>query len=361
VTIKALPAIERPAPASARRNRYFDLLRAIALVRVVTYHAAGAAWLHVAFPAIGVMFGLAGSLMARSLDNRPPVRVVGSRLRRLLPPVWVYGAMAVLFGWEVLGSGGQRWVHVAFWLFPLRDPHQLAVGSGIVDTLWYLRTYLWLILLSPVLRWLFRRWPLPTLLAPLVAAGAFGLVNSGWAGRGLVANLFGYGTCWLLGFAEYEGLLAAVPPAMAIGLGAIGGLAGIGLLAVRPGPELTSDSIALGYALWSAAMVLLVLWWRPDVSWLARVPVLDRFVGAINARAVTIYLWHDPAIVAAGVLSVMVGLPLVGAARLPLALVLTAAAAVLFGWVEDLAAKRRPTLLGLPSTNPVRVGRHRRD
>ncbi|ALO97211.1 hypothetical protein KMT30_01160 [Streptomyces sp. IBSBF 2953] len=33
--------------------------------------------------------------------------------------------------------------------------------------LWYLRTYLWLVLTSPLLLPLFRRWPTPTLLAPL--------------------------------------------------------------------------------------------------------------------------------------------------------------------------------------------------
>ena len=59
-----------PVAASARRDRYFDLLRGLALVRVVAYHTLGLWFLHIAFPAIGVMFGLAGSLMARSLDRR---------------------------------------------------------------------------------------------------------------------------------------------------------------------------------------------------------------------------------------------------------------------------------------------------
>src|SRR4051812_14824854 len=61
------------------RARYLDLLRAVALVRVVTYHAFGWAWLTLAFPSMGVMFALAGSLMARSLD-RPAVSVVRGRM-----------------------------------------------------------------------------------------------------------------------------------------------------------------------------------------------------------------------------------------------------------------------------------------
>ncbi|CAL9302020.1 hypothetical protein SUDANB51_04784 [Streptomyces sp. enrichment culture] len=52
---------------SRRRDRYFDVLRAVALVRVVAYHTFGWAWAGLVFPSMGVMFGLAGTLMARSL------------------------------------------------------------------------------------------------------------------------------------------------------------------------------------------------------------------------------------------------------------------------------------------------------
>ena len=77
------------APAKGKgggRDRYLDLLRSIALVRVVVYHLFGWAWLSVLFPSMGVMFALAGSLMARSL-NRPALGVIKGRLRRLLPPL----------------------------------------------------------------------------------------------------------------------------------------------------------------------------------------------------------------------------------------------------------------------------------
>ena len=359
----ALAVSVGPAPppvARRNRNRYFDLLRAIALLRVMVYHTAGAWWLHLAFPAIGVMFGLAGSLMARSLDARGAVRVVGSRLRRMLPPVWVYGAVSVLLGWELVGSGPLRWEHIAFWLLPLKDPHQSSANSGIVDTLWYVRTYLWLVLLTPALRWMFRRRPVVTLVTPLALTGLYGLLNRAWSGGGLVANLLGYGTCWMLGFAEYDGLLERLPAAWALGTGAVAGLAGIGLQALHPDQVGRSDQAMLGYALWSAAIVLLVLWWRPDMTWLRRCPPVDRLLDAVNARAVTIYLWHDPAIVAAGTLTALVGWPLYGLDRLPLVLLLTAAATVLFGWVEDLAAGRRPTApLRLPTAAPVAIGRHR--
>ncbi|MBG6183441.1 hypothetical protein IWX65_001392 [Arthrobacter sp. CAN_A214] len=52
------------------RDRYLDLLRAIALVRIVALHTFfNAVWLTVVFPSLGVMFALAGALMARSLER----------------------------------------------------------------------------------------------------------------------------------------------------------------------------------------------------------------------------------------------------------------------------------------------------
>lgn len=48
-------------PHKKGRNLYLDFLRAVALIRVVTYHTFNWAWLTLAFPALGVMFALAGS------------------------------------------------------------------------------------------------------------------------------------------------------------------------------------------------------------------------------------------------------------------------------------------------------------
>ena len=97
------PVVEEPRPESAPapkpkpagRDRYFDTLRAVALIRVVTYHTFGWAWCGMIFPSMGIMFGLAGTLMAKSLE-RPALKVVKSRLRRLLPPFWFWGLFVVL-------------------------------------------------------------------------------------------------------------------------------------------------------------------------------------------------------------------------------------------------------------------------
>ena len=80
---------------SAPRSRYIDTLRAAAIVRVIVYNAFGWAWLTVALPAMGVMFALAGALMAGSLEKYGARRAVTSRMRRLLPALWALGAIAV--------------------------------------------------------------------------------------------------------------------------------------------------------------------------------------------------------------------------------------------------------------------------
>jgi peptidoglycan-N-acetylglucosamine deacetylase len=325
-----------------KRDGYVDALRALALLRVVIYHTLALWWLHVAFPAIGVMFALAGSLMAASLSKRDSLAVVGSRLRRLLPPVWLYGLVAGLAGWELVGPHGLDWTRLPFWLLPLRDPHESPAGSGFVDTLWYLRTYVWFVLVSPWALRAFRRKPVVAIAIPLLILPALELVPGGlWLGRGELTAFLGYSTCWLLGFAHRDGLLRRLPVRRCCLIAIPAAIAGLLLEILVADP--TRDGV--GYALWSAAVVLMLLRWEPELVWLSRIDWLDRTVRAVNARAVTIYVWHDAAIVAAGALLGRVRLDPPGLGRLGLVLVLTAVLVLATGWVEDLAAGRRPSVL----------------
>ena len=93
------------------RDRYFDALRAFAIVRVVTYHAFHFAALALVFPSMGVMFALGGSLMANSLDRAGP-KAIKSRLRRLLPALWVMGLLLV----PLMLAG--HWAHRPAWPSP---------------------------------------------------------------------------------------------------------------------------------------------------------------------------------------------------------------------------------------------------
>lgn len=176
------PEPQAPSPRKGGRDRYLDLLRALALVRVMIYHNFGWFWLPLVFPSMGVMFALAGSLMARSL-SRPALGVIRGRLRRLLPPMWLFGAvlitLQIIDGWGPDSDGHPTWwwTKLAFWILPLSTPPYADAlpGFGLVEggwalqitvPLWYLRAYLWYVLLSPLMLWALRRLPWVTLFSP---------------------------------------------------------------------------------------------------------------------------------------------------------------------------------------------------
>src|SRR5918997_1737597 len=79
---------------TASRDRYFDTLRALAMIRVVVFHAFPVGALELIFPSMGVMFALGGSLMVKSIDKSAS-GAVRNRIRRLLPALWVMGLILV--------------------------------------------------------------------------------------------------------------------------------------------------------------------------------------------------------------------------------------------------------------------------
>lgn len=371
--------VTAPAPAPrGGRDRYFDLLRAIALFRVVLYHLMGWAWLPVVFPSMGVMFALAGNLMARSLGNRTAPQVVRGRMRRLLPPLWLLGAVGVsgmlLAGWgpDDEGHPGWWWLHLTFWILPLSDPpygenlpgvHGLIADGWAVDLavpLWYLRAYLWFVLLSPLLLRALRAAPWPTVLSPLALSAALEFGALSVPSRRLDSHLsdFGaFGACWLLGMAHQEGVLRRLPryvvPSLAPAVAGIGLWYALGH-GFRAGHDL--DDMPFAQSLWSFAAVLLLLHLSPSwTEWPRPLRRWDRLVTLLNARAVTVYLWHNVCIdVVEGLWDRLWGVPGLEEhaswllespwPQLPAVWALTALCVVCFGWAEDLAAGRGPRL-----------------
>ncbi|MGC1211787.1 MAG: glycosyltransferase [Micromonospora sp.] len=356
-------AEELAAAASAAtpgRDRWFDALRALALGRVIAYHMFGAAWLSFVFPAMGVMFALGGSLMAQSL-RRTPRRAVASRLRRLLPAFWALGAvllpLMLWHGW----SDRPAWPALLAWLVPVVQPPGNAWAADVTGVLWYLVAYLWLVVLSPALLALYRRWPLPSLLFPLAAVVLLQTATPpvGAPVEAVLTDLATFGACWVVGFAHRDGRLRRLSLSSLLALAALCLGVGAAWVASHPVARLDLNDIPVAQAFWSLGFVLLLLRAAPPMGWLARVRPLDRLVTALNSRALTIYLWHNAAIAVSFGLGDLLGLWRFGnVGDLAVALVIMSGLMLLLGWIEDISARRRPRLLPWPrpSRAPVTGG-----
>ncbi|WBB79690.1 acyltransferase [Micromonospora sp. WMMD882] len=339
------------------RNRYLDLLRALAIIRVVVYHVTGWATLTLVFPAMSVMFALAGSLMAASLD-RSGGAAVGRRLRRLLPSLW---ALALVFVPIMLLTGLPLTWRVLLWFFPITDPPANGWGAMALSVIWYLRDYLWFVLASPAALWLFRRAPLPTLLTPYALLV---LVELGFPAAPTVLRDFGlYFGAWLLGFAHHDGLLRRLGNRTLFTLAAVLATAGGAWILTHPGVRgYDLNDIRLGNALWAAAFILVALGRAPDsAAWVDRKALVGRVVTVLNRRALTVYLWHMPFVVLLTPLVDVVGWshqdPLGLAIRVMLVFALVGVVTLLVGWIEDVAARRRPELLPGRRRRPEPAGR----
>ena len=330
------------------RNRYLDLLRAVATVRVVVYHVTGWTALTVVFPAMSVMFALAGSLMAASLD-RFGVWAVERRIRRLLPSLWVIALIAVP---AMLVTGTSAWTtKLLLWGFPIATPEATGWWVQALGHVWYLRDFLWMVLLSPLALPVYRRFPLPTVATPYIAMLIITL--GGFTVPPVVEGLALYGGAWLLGFAHHDGHLERLGRGRLLSTAAALAVPAVVWVITHPSPRGHDlNDIPLGNALWSAAFILVVLGCvRPAISG-------NRMLTVLNARALTVYLWHVPVVVAVTQWSERHGWPVDGLAgvswRLAAVLVLLGLMIAIFGWVEDVAAGRRPTLLpGRPLPVPV--------
>ncbi|MET8060381.1 acyltransferase family protein [Streptomyces microflavus] len=377
-TVPAGIPVEAPAPArKPGRDRYLDLLRAVALVRVVIYHIFGWAWLTILFPSMGVMFALAGSLMARSLA-RPALGVIRGRIRRLLPPMWAFALVVVpmmfALSWQPVKAEGLWWfVKLAWYVFPVgAPPYPWSSGdkAGLLEDtwaiqaagpLWYIRAYLWFVLASPLLLRAFRKLPWATLLAPLglTAVIGTGLVTIPGETGNALSDFAVFGSCWILGFAHHDGLFKDVPRYLTVSLASI--VMGFGLWWASG--HLTADGwdlndIPLAQAAWSLGFCVILLQYAPSWQELpGRLARFDRLVTLANNRAVTIYLWHNLVILATvPLIDLLWKIPYVDAhlgstVEATYTLLMTLLVWPLIGlvilcvgWVEDVAAKRRPRL-----------------
>ncbi|MEU6645865.1 acyltransferase [Saccharomonospora sp. NPDC046836] len=298
------------------RDRFLDIVRAVAILGVVVQHWAmpvldysdgqlstGNAlatpgwwvvtWLSQVMPLVFFAGGAANLLSLRRAAS--PRDWLGARLRRLLLPVLPLFAV---------------WLLVPRLLRDLGVPEQpvALAGSITAQLLWFLAVYLLTILATPLMVAAHRRWGLAV---PVVLAGAAIVVDvARFTGPGLA----GYANAvfvWLavhqLGFHYTEGRLADISRRAALAMSA-GGFAVTALLVVfgpyaasmigMPGapmsnmspPTVCLISLAIG-------QIGLALAAKPVLNRIAQRPGVQSALGWVGPRFMSIYLWHMPALV----------------------------------------------------------------
>ncbi len=342
-------ASEPPSNPRTGRDPVLDLLRSVALARVVLWHTFAATWM-MGIAAMPVMFFVAGTLLPANRGLKAHVVVVRRRARRLLLPLWAYSATVALAltitGHRVTSTG--QLAGLVSWLVPLTDPVSSAWHAGwLSNHLWYLRAYLWLLLLAPLLVWLARRvrMALGLCTAAIVvlelAPGAHLPVIGSGHGRVIIGDIVAYGLFAVLGIAYKQcGLERRRMRASYLIVLAVLAAAGTWAFAFTRG--LPAGGINASYP----AFVLCGLAWvsglgaceRP-LRRFAGQPRVSETVTRISSRALTIYLWHPAAIVIARVLIKGSG-PVRACGLIAAVFILTAVPVAALGWIEDVAARR---------------------
>jgi len=321
---------------SAGRDTGLDLLRAAASIRVFLWHATGFAALTFV-GAIPVMFWLNGMLLAASMNRHGVFTTLRSRAKRLLIPYWGFAAvMTTLMAWK--DDSYEPAGEMLSWLLPLGTPEGAAWQAGwITEPLWYLRTYAWLLMLSPLIAWAIKMRTKTTLLT--LAAGTFALEITLGIGAWAVQDLLTYGVFFAAGIAATNGWAIARTNRRILGALAAVGAATLWQLA-RPLDGVVNNSHSI-HLLVGIGTLALVAEFRGKLSEIADGRRTARFVAFMRERSLTFYLWHAPITGAAWIAAGRYGIES-GAVRtlfaVTVGLIATLAATSVLGVLEDLGA-----------------------
>ena len=364
---RPLGGLDRTLPEASGRDRFLDLLRVVAISRVLVVHGAastGSLWWPVPswiLPGMPIIFFVAGALAFPAVIRRGSQSFHRDRFRRLLFPYWgllVTGLLVLVVG-AILWSGDewtlrpQRLLDAAI---PVIQPRLAPALTDLGTHLWFASTFLVLLALTPALvRW--HRWsPMTPVGACLAVFLVLNAVDRLWTpvaievlyvpmyGIFLCAG-FGYADGSLLGLGRWTSLTRTRPwlwPAVAtlvLTAAVIGGWTAY----QRGTRDLSWDVV--GHTFVAAGWLVVVLALRSPLQQLGErtASVLDR----VTPRTLTLYLWSAPAGVLAWRLAERVDQP---AGRIASYVIgttaLTAAALAVFGTLEDFAAGRKDTPRG---------------
>ncbi len=333
-------------------------MRTIALGRVILWHAFGIPWISWIVATMPMMFFIAGSLLASTLDRKPLGVMYRARMKRLLVPYWFFSAVVLTFLALIhLSSPGPDTVlrvdQLLPWIFPFTDPTGSIWEAGWASSpLWYLRAYLWLLIISPLLRAGVRRVGTLALVPSVLGAGAveYWLHNpdvvalnpgtSTW----MIGEMFLYSFFLMLGFCHRDGAFDRLTNFEVVEWVLIGA-AGCALWwSLFPAPTGVINHSFVGLLAIGIAWIAVFLLLRPVLSKATENTVTGPVVYLFNRRALSIYLWHSPCIAAGYWLLGRVAPEAASAAVLVPTMALLMVAVALTGWIEDLSGGRAPEL-----------------
>ncbi len=269
-----------------QRDAALDGLRALAILRVITWHASGWSFTTWIISSVPAMFVVTGALLARSLQKGPAFQVLWKRFKRLLLPLWCYSIVvyALSLYFQVRTS--------AIWTFflPFNQPTSLIASQWFTSAMWYLRAYVWVLVLAPFIYALTRRWKSLIPAVGIVAVVAFGIWNTDTTGISwAVGDILLYSTCTAAGMAW---LVHGRPSARTLHYAAIAFLAAAcgWLLYRQPLDGVVNNDHVLHLfvgGFWTALLLHF-----PNTLSSFSTTAVSRF---LNKYPLSVYLWHSMA------------------------------------------------------------------
>jgi CubicO group peptidase (beta-lactamase class C family)/peptidoglycan/LPS O-acetylase OafA/YrhL len=337
------PAGTEPAKKTGR-DQALDLLRVVAIGRVLLWHLYAQTWL-TWFAAIPLMFFVAGTLLA---SNGSYWLFLRRRLKRLLLPLWFYGAVIAMvslaFAADIHQTTRAGILNALEWDVPVVDPNDAAWSGGWMSShLWYLRAYLWIIVAAPLLVWAAGRIS-RAFLSISLGVLAFEMASRTGILQGQLRVILGdflvYGFFAMLGIAySQHRLISSIRTRSIVAIGA--GVAAVGYGAVFGlpigGVNASYPAIALTGIAWLAAIGAA----EGPIRKLSEVPRVAAITRRVSRRSLTIYLWH-PACILFAVWLIPGKSILKGVAQLTVTVGGIVLAIAVVGWVETLATNGIP-------------------
>jgi len=144
------------------------------------------------------MFVVTGALLARSLQKASAIQTLRKRFKRLLLPLWFYSLTVYLLSLHFQVRTSAVWT----FFLPFSQPTSLIASQWFTSAMWYLRAYVWVLVLAPFIFAFTRKFKSLIPITGMIAVVVLGILNIDTAGFGWAAgDILLYSTCTAAGMA----------------------------------------------------------------------------------------------------------------------------------------------------------------